>query len=320
VALARSIVDPASMQQRISLEDAALLASVVTEGGLSAAARSLGMPKSTLSRRLRGLQDEIGVVLFSWQEGAFRPTEAGVQLSQRFAAVIEEAEEAHHSIADAAAKPTGAVRILAPASMGPQLVGDLVAGFLAKHAEVTAEVELVDAPPSTVEERFDVVLQLDASAPDPSVIARRLGGLELVLCASPGFLAAHGAPSRPEELSSLRAVAHGEELAAAAFVLKSGGETTTALCPARLTVNQLTAVHRAVLMGLGIGALPLPLVHADLQAGRLVRVLPEWELPLVPLCAQVPSRRHLRPVVRALLDHVSATLRELTDPAAGRIA
>lgn len=307
-----------NMQQTISLEDAALLTAVVKGGGVAGAARSLGMPKSTVSRRLRALQDEVGVALVAWKEGAFRPTAAGVRFAERFAAVIEEAEEAHHSVATAAAPATGLIRILAPTALGPHLVGDLVAGFLVRNAEVQAEVELADNPPDTVEERFDVVLRLDDGAPDPSVLARRLGALVLVLCATPGFLAAHGTPARPADLARSRSVAHGEGLSAAAFVLRTGGVTTTALCPARLTVNHRTAVYRAVRAGLGIGALPLPLVRCDLDNGRLARVLPEAELEALPLCALVPSRRHLSPAVRAFLEHVTTTLDGLTEPLPAR--
>jgi len=308
------------MQQPISLEDAALVTAVVTGGGVAAAARSLGMPKSTVSRRLRALQEQVGVPLVVWQEGGFRPTEAGVRFAERFASVIEEAEEAHHSVADAAAPPTGSLRILAPAAMGPHLVGDLIASFLTRHAEVQAEVEIADRPPDSIDERFDVVLRLDDAAPDASVIARRLGSLTLVLCATPGFLAANGTPERPLDLARSRSVAHAEGISAAAFVLRTGGVTVTALCPARLTVNHRTAVYRAVLAGLGIGALPLPLVHGDLTSGRLVRVLPEAELEALQLCALVPSRRHLRPVVRALMEHVTSALQNLTDPLLARMA
>lgn len=304
------------MRQRISIEDASLFTAVVTEGSVAAAARSLGVPKSTATRRMRALQEDIGVPLFAMRDGALRPTEAGVRFAERFASVIEAAEEAHQSIAAAAARPKGAVRILSPTLLGPQFLGDLVAGFLARHAEVAAEVELSDHPPPTISDRIDVVLQLDAAAPDPSVIARRLGEVEQILCASPGFLVPHGTPAHPEDLARSRAVVHGEALSAASFALRVRGVSMTASCPARLTVNHATAAYRAVLAGLGIGALPLPLVRADLAEGRLLRVLPEAELQTLSLYALVPSRRHMRPVVRALLDHISLTLREQTPPTA----
>lgn len=309
------------MQSRISLEDAALLSALVTDGGVAAAARALGIPKSTASRRLRALQDQVGVQLVSSTGGALRPTEAGVRFAERFASVIEEAEEAHSSVADAAAPPKGSLRILAPAQIGPHFAGDLVSRFLAAHPDVEAAVELADREPATIEDRFDVVLRLSpAIAPDPTVIARKLGAVPLVLCATPGFLAAHGAPARPEDLARSRSVAHGEDIAAAAFTLRVDGVTTTTLCPARLTVNHRTAVARAVHAGLGIGALPLPLVQGAIASGRLVHVLPDAELEELPLFALVPSRRHLRPVVRAFLDHVSRSLRDTPDPHAGRLA
>ncbi len=302
------------MQSPISLEDAALLTAVAEGGGVAAASRALGIPKSTVSRRLRALQEHVGVVLVTWNEGAFRPTEAGLRFAERFAAVIKEAEEAHQSMVDAAAPAKGLIRILAPAAMGPHLVGDLVASFLARHGEVQAEVELADSSPDTVEERFDIVLRLDAGAPDPSVIGRKLGALVLVLCATPGFLATSGTPERPSDLSRSRAIAHGEGLSAAEFVLTAEGVTTTVMCPAKLTVNNRTAVYKAVMAGLGIGALALPLVERDIKNGRLLRVLPTWELEELPVHALLPSRRHLRPVVRAFLEYVSGELAGADEP------
>lgn len=308
------------MHQHIVLEDAAFVAAVVKEGGVAAAARSLGLPKSTVSRRLRALQDHVRLPLFGVKDGALRPTEAGLRLAERFASVIHEAEDAHQSVSFAAAAPRGSIRLLAPTPMGPHFLGDLVASFLVRHPEVRAEVELTDRLPEIIDERFDVIFQLDTTAADLSMITRRLGSLEQILCAAPSFLAAQGTPRRPEDLAQSRAVVHGEGLTAASFELRVRQATTTVLCPARLTVNHATAVYRAVLAGLGIGALPLPLIRADLAQGRLVRVLPDAELAALPLVAVVPSRRHLSPVVRALLEHASTILSELTDPGEARLA
>ncbi|WP_437683543.1 LysR family transcriptional regulator [Sorangium sp. So ce131] len=287
------------------LNEAAVFTRVVQAGSFTRAARELGMPKSTVSRKVAELEARLGAQLLRRTTRKLSLTDVGAVYFERCARVVAELEDADRIAAQSQAGPRGRLRISAPPNFG--FLGGALADYLRVHPEVSVELVCTDRMVDLVAEGFDAALRFGVPS-DTSLVARRVGVLPRYLVAAPAYLARRGAPRAPADLADHDAlVFHGArpgEPPGARWVLHRGPRRAEVHVTPRAIANSLDALHHLALAGLGLAMLPALRCERDLGEGRLARVLEEWSPVDAALYVVYPGTRHLSPKVKVFLDLV----------------
>lgn len=291
------------------LNDLAFFAAVVRHRGFAAAARVLAVPKSTLSRRISRLEDQLGVRLLERSTRRFRVTEIGQEYLRHCEALVAEAEAADDIAARGQSEPQGLVRIGCPIGLTPVLAAALPA-FLAAHPKVRVQVLSSNRPVDLIGERVDVAVRVRRRLDtDPTLTMRVLGHARSLLVASPDFINRHGTPRSFADLAGLPTIGHGEEPGEMVWRLYApdGSEHLLHHHP-RLSSGDFPVLLQGVLEGFGIADLPEQICRDALLGGRLVQLLPGWHTGEGTIHLVFTSRRGMLPAVRATLDFLAALL------------
>ena len=280
---------------------------VVEAGSFTAAARLLGMPKTTVSRRVAALEREVGVRLIHRTTRSLSMTDAGRLYFEQSSQALQAIEDANLALAEARAEPSGTIRISAPVGFGDHFLTGTVFDFLAAHPKTKVELHLTDDKLNLVESGIDLAFRTGILA-DSTLIARKLGSAHRILCASPDYLARHGAPAGLADLARHQCVIAGPSASGAHWVLDGphGQETITVW--GRFAANEMQAVAAAAIAGYGVAQLPRSLAETAIKKGGLRRVLDDYTTPAGGLYAVYPSSRHLSPLVKAFIDLTAVRL------------
>ena len=278
-----------------------VFAKVVQTGSFTAAARALGMPKSTASQRVSELEQRLGARLLQRTTRRLSLTDQGRIYYDHCVRIFAEIEDADRAVTSLQERPCGVLRVTVPAST--QFLGPVLADFLRRYGGVQLEVVCTDRFVNLIEESFDVAIRAGALS-DSTLVARNLGMLEFLLVASPRYLKKRGRPRSPEALAKHDSLVFSVGAHPRTWRLTRGNEVREIGVTSALSVNDLDILHDAVMGGVGIAMLPAYRCASDLDAGRLERILPEWIAPAAPIHAVYPSGRHLSPKVKAMLDHL----------------
>ena len=274
---------------RLELNRLHYFAAVVDTGAFTRAAERLGVTKAVVSQQVARLEEELGVTLLLRTTRKLALTEAGRKLHTRCAAILRESAEALVELTEGAEEPSGMLRITAPVDYGLAVVMPVVANFAQTHPRCSVQVSLTDR----IVDVQTVDLAVRVGWPrDSSHIARRIGVMDQYLVCSRELAGELRRVREPQALAALPFVAN-LSLADPTvwhFVHPRRGRRT-ARVQAQITVDATTAVHAAVLAGGGVSVLPDYVVAADLGAGRLVRLLPEWKLRSGGIYVLVPAAR-----------------------------
>ncbi|MBX3193202.1 MAG: LysR family transcriptional regulator [Labilithrix sp.] len=274
---------------------------VVQTGSFTGAARTLGMPKSTVSQRVSELEERLGARLLQRTTRRLSITDQGRVYYDHCARIFTEIEEADRAVTSLQESPRGLLRITVPAST--QFLGPVLTDFLGRCGGVQLDVLCTDRFVNLVEESFDIAIRAGALS-DSTLMARNLGTLHFLPVASPRYLKKHGRPRSPRDLAKHRCLVFSVGPHPRVWRLSHGDEKREVTLTPALAVNDLDILHDAVIGGVGIAILPTYRCVDDLDAKRLERVLPDWEAPSEPIHALYPSGRHLSPKVKAMLDHL----------------
>lgn len=289
------------------LNEMAVFAQVVENGGFTAAARQLGITTPAVSRHVGRLEKEIGGRLLQRTTRSIALTELGQQVYAGCARVLENAREVRALAGQYNAKPMGVVRVSAPVVLGQVWLAPQLASFLERNPEVNVQVTLVDRQVDLVEEEVDLAIRI-ALEVAPGLACRQLGKMRYVLVAAPGYLSENGSPSEPGALAEHQCVLlgygpFGNELTMG----RTGAEVKVKVQP-RAALNNSAAILAVVEAGGGIGLVPYFTANASLIAGRVVQVLPEWEFG-PPYSGNIHAvytpGRYLALKTRALIDHLA---------------
>lgn len=284
----------------------AVFAAVVEAGSLSAAARALAVSKSSVSKRISRLEDEMGVRLLNRTTRRLSLTEAGAAFYEGCRRVVAEAEAARETVAHLAAAPRGLLKVNAPMSFGVRHVGPWLPDFMARYPELAVELVLNDRVVDLIDEGFDVGIRIAALA-DSSLIARRLAPSRSILCAAPAYLERHGNPLSIEDLRAHECLLYSYQRTGGSWRLSGPGGERTVSVNGRLRVNNGDALLAAAVAGLGVTLLPCFICNEALRAGQVVQVLPEWNEPATnAIHAVFPANRNLSPKVRVFVDYLAA--------------
>ena len=293
----------------IDPNDLLIFARVAELGSFSRAADRLGLPKSTVSRHIAGLETRLGERLLQRTTRRQQLTEFGQQLLEHARQVALEVEAVALLRAQRQAAPSGRLRVSMPSDFANLFLGDMLAAFVALHPAITLELDLSPRRVDLLAEGFDVALRMGELPDDASLAARRLTVFSNGLYAAPGYLAEHRDPTCPEELLRHQAVRLlGRRGEPAPWVLRCGDQAWQGLPPGRVSANSPEFLIRMARAGAGIAAVPDWFAAPMLQRGELRRVLPDWQLPPHPAWAVFPGRKLMPARTRVFIDMLQAAL------------
>ena len=279
---------------------------IAEAGSLTKAAAKTGTPTSTLSRNLARLEKELGLRLVQRSTRALTLSEDGQRLYRRTVAQVHLLQAEMELAAQATAAPRGLLRLTAPSSFGRVVLAPLIAEFMGLYPEVEVEALLVDRRVNLIEEGIDLAFRIGELA-DSSLIARKIGMDDRVLCASPGYLDRRGRPQAPEDLRQHRFLAVARDLQSLKLVSKSGQKQRISPHPS-LVCAPPDALLPSLLAGVGIAWIPGFHVHSLLLDGTLERVLPGWHLPPADIHMIYPSAHAVPRKLSTFMDLVSRAL------------
>jgi len=290
------------------LDELALLVAVIDAGGLAAAGRRLRRSPAAMTRALAALEERAGARLIERTTRRLAPTEAGRDLAERARRLLADYAAALETSAPDAVR--GLLRVTGPTVFGGRHLVPVVNAFLAEHPDVRADVTLHDRNLDLIESELHVALRIGALA-DSSLLARRVGAVRRVTIAAPAYLAQRGEPATPADLADHDIVLTTVVSAAPEWRFEAGGRPRAVRLDPRLRINDVEAALAAVLAGQGIGRALSYQVADDLAAGRLVRLLPDFEPPPLPVQLLTAGGRFMPPLIRAFLDYAAPRLERL---------
>jgi DNA-binding transcriptional LysR family regulator len=269
------------------------------------AAKRLGVPKSSVSRTIQRLERRLGVRLVERTTRRVALTEVGELYLNHCRRVMEEAEQADLAVGALQAKPRGTLRVGAPVAFARSIMGPSMGDFLAMYPELRMHLQLLNGDESPRAGSLDVIVRA-GPLEDSGLLVKPLMRIRLGAYASPAYLKRRKPPESPAGLAQQSCITmtcgtFGEPGDFAMWRLRRGGELKEVRVDARVSVPDPTINHQLALAGTGVALLARSVVRADVEQGRLVRLLPEWEPEPVELHALYPSQLNSSPKVRAFL-------------------
>lgn len=289
---------------KTDLNQLVIFAKVVETRSFTAAGRSLGLPKSTVSRKVAQLEERLGVQLLQRTTRKLSLTEVGAAFYERCARISTEIDEAEQAVMHMHRDPRGLLRLTAPSEFASAFLSDVITDYLVAYPQVDIELELTERTVDMIEEGFDLSIRVGL-LPDPTLIARELGPIHRFLVGSPSYLERRGVPQRPADLENHDLVVLGNPRRNSTMELRADdGESVAISARPRLVVNSMGMLREAVLAGVGLGMLPAFKCAEDLAKARLRSFLHDWTRTDAAIHAMYPTSRHLSAKVRTFLDYV----------------
>ena len=284
----------------MNLNDIEIFAKVVQEGSFVGASKNLGIPRSTVSRRISELEEKLGARLLQRTTRKLHLTEIGKTYFQYADEIMAQIEQANLAVTHLQSVPRGRLRVTTPMSFG--YLGTTFADFLKEYPEVEVEVVCTDRVVDLVDGGFDVAIRLGPLA-DSTLIARKLGTLGSVLVASPKFLKKNRKIEAPNDLSKhecliFAGASHGS------WSLRNNKKVVEVKVRPRYRANDMEYLRQAAIAGLGVAMIPSYVCAGDLANKTLKRVLPKWCSQDVQVSAVYPSARLQSPKLKVFLEHM----------------
>lgn len=282
---------------------------VVQAGSFSKAARLLSMPKSTVSRRIADLEEDLGVPLIHRTTRSLRVTDVGAGYLEHGLKIAAEIERADSLLTSLQSVPQGRLRVTAATDFGNQFLGKITRDFLRANKKVSVDLVLTERIVDLIGEGFDVAIRI-GDLEDSSLMARKIGQIHMQLYASPNYLSANGEPKTPEDLKKHQCILFTGEEDSPRWELQSGKSVAKIAVTGRATSNNMAIVHDLALQGEGVAMLPYFLCVEDVKKGKLRPVLKDWTHVSGPIHAVFPGQRFMMPKVRAFVEHLSREFKD----------
>ncbi len=294
----------------MDLNDAFYFVQVVEKGGFSAASRALNIPKSRLSRRVRQLEDNLGVRLLQRTSRVVTTTEMGQEYYRLAEEALDRFEAAETAIRRKANSIEGSVTVSCSVGMAQFALSQVLPRFLQENPKVTVVQKASNQIEDLVKDGIDVAIRghMD-TLPDSSLVQVRLATLEWQLFCSPTYLESLSSFDEPALLAQHPALVLGRPREAHQWLLTDpDGQSASVPCQVRLASDDMTTLKHAAELGLGITALPSYVCRPELENGTLVRVLPSWSAGRPQISLLMPSRRGLLPAFQTFIDFLKQDL------------
>ena len=283
------------------LTSMSVFVAVVDQGHFTTAAEQLQISRASASKHITALENCLGGRLLNRTTRRISLTEAGQAYFERCKQILEDVAEAECVVTGFSSEPRGLLRINAPMSFGTRQFAEIVARFCKAHPAIDVQMSLNDRAVDVVEEGYDLVIRI-SQLKESSLIARKLAPCNLVLCASPDYLQAHGRPAQPDDLNRHSCLHYAYSEGGKTWVLNGpDGDHRIRIRP-QLTVNNGEALCTAARQGLGIALLPTFIVGDAIRGGDLDILMPTYQPAEINIYAVYASRKHLSAKVRAFID------------------
>ena len=282
----------------------AVFVRVVEQGSFAGAASALRMPKTTVSLRVRTLEDRLGTRLLQRTTRRIALTEAGTAYYERCAPLLAALDEADAMVASMDGAPQGTLRITAPVAFSQRLLGPLLPVLIRTYPTLRVHLTADNAQPNPVHSNHDLAVRVGRPS-DVELLSRALGHAPLALVASPRYLRERGVPRSVDALTNHALVVNAGGAREPTWRFRRGALERKILATGVLVSNDMEVVREALVNGVGVGLLPKFVCGADLLAKRLNVVLTAWSAPTVDIYAVYPSREHLSPKVRVAIDFLA---------------
>lgn len=289
------------------LDGITVFVTVARCGSFSAAAESLGCAKSTVSSQVTRLERRIGARLLRRSTRSVSLTEAGRAYLCQIDDLMDRVREAERAARAEATEPRGVLRVSAPAPFAAMYLAPLLPEFMAKHPAIRIDLHVTAEVVDLVADGFDLAIRL-CPQNDPNMIVRRLGGSQVIAVAAPEFLAGNPPPNCPEDLTGLPVIANAAYPGRELWSLVRGTEERAVPVKPVLVTNCPEVLHHMICAGVGMGLFCECHILEDLHSGRLVRLLPEWQVAEIPILAVYPDNRQIAAKVRAFVDFLARRL------------
>ena len=290
------------------IDEMTVFVAVAELGGFAAAARKLKLSAPTITRAVAALEAQVGAELFVRTTRFVRLTESGERYLQDCRRILHELDEAEAQAAGAHLAPQGTLVIAAPIVFGQRLLLPLLVEFLQQHPAVSARALLVDRPVQLSEEGIDCAFRM-GELPDSALVATPLGHIRRIVCASPGYLAAHGRPQQPQEVIEHALVVSAADGRTDRWRFVEGDRDVDIHIEPRLIVSTNEAAIGAALGGWGLTRVMSYQVNAELQRGELQRVLQGYEGKPLPVWLVNAEGRRAAAKLRSFIAFAVARLR-----------
>lgn len=309
------------MKEQVALERLTGLLAFARAGALgsyTAAARSLSVSPSAVSKSVQRLEQHLGVSLFTRTTRSLTLTPEGRELHERALRLLRDAEEIEQVARAARSEPSGNLRIAASLPIGIHVIAPSCPAFRALYPKVTLDLRLSDRIVDIVEQGIDVAIRI-GDLPDSRLLSRRLAPHRLCAFASPAYLAARGTPAHPDDLAghdtiTLRYQSSGQTLR---WPFQIGDRVVEVVPPSEIFVDVSDALVAALVAGAGIGLVADFLAAPHVARGELVPVLSEFAVERHNITALWPESRRTNPAVRAFLTHIQGVFQATMTAAAG---
>lgn len=294
-----------------------LLVELVKAGSLTGAAREMALTTAAVSKRLQQLETRLGVRLLNRTTRRISLTAEGELYLEHARRILGEIEELDELVGSSGVRPQGLLKVNAPLGFGRTYIAPVIAAFSQAHPETAVQLHLSDTPASFVEDAFDVCIRF-GEMPDTRLIARRIAPNRRLVCASPGYLKAHGIPATPRDLLRHQCIVlRQNESAYGVWRFNKGRELQTVKVKGNLSSNDGEVTLTWAMAGLGILQRAEWDLARYLRSGRLQLVLEDYRLPPADIYAVFPTRHHLSAKVRVFVDFLVAAFQSKRRAAAG---
>lgn len=281
---------------------------VAETGSFSAAALDLNLTQPAVSRQVSALEEHLNTRLLHRTTSALALTAEGEHMIPMALRVVEAVDALNEASCAETAMVSGRVRLTLPAPLG-LYVSDRLAAFLERHPGLSVELIFREEPSDLVGEGIDLEVRLGPVS-DSSLMCRRIGWTTAFLVAAPGYLDGRSAPKTPDEIGGHECICYSRAGDGRSWTFSDGSDDIFVRIAPRLVANNAVAVHRAVLAGGGLAVLSHILACPDIEAGRLVNVMPDFPPARLPISVVYPSRRNMPLRVRTVLDFLVQVVRE----------
>ncbi len=287
------------------LQSLMIFAKVMDTGSFSRAAIELGMGKASISRRIKALEQELGLRLLQRSTRKLSPTEEGKALYLRCKRIREEVEAAESEVSQAQQAPRGTLRVGASPMLAQTRLVSLIPAFLRRYPEISIELRVSSRPSELIAGGFDLALQL-GELEDSSLVAQRLGFHQTVLCAAPAYLEQHGVPTLPLEVEQHNVLmwTPPDRPPFTRIPFSRNGEQNWIRVGGNFSCNDAMALREAALRGGGLVLLPDFAIAEELRDGRLVALLSDFVSHRFPVSVIYPGRAPLSPKLRAFVEYL----------------
>ena len=293
----------ADMNKLLAME---VFVQVVDAGGFTRAADHMQLPKASVSTMVAALEKSLSVKLLHRTTRNVSVTSDGAAYYERCLQILSDVREAEDALSRNRASPRGRLRVDCSTAIAADIIIPALPDFFARYPDIALELGCGDRPVDLIEEGVDCAIR-GGILPDSNLVARRIGVLQFLTCAAPGYVAARGAPLHPNDLAAHRCVNFFSAKTGKLFEwdFTRGDETIVTINPSNLSVNDSVAYLRAGLAGLGIVQAPSYAADPHIANGALVRLMGDWTIAPLPINVVYPQNRHLSAKVRVFVEWVA---------------